>query len=96
MRCRYPDTCWKVRGDSLGVGHSDEHAFIAALSTPHGMARIDVIEGHGNEPRLCGIRFIFNGREYCRWPIVKSRRGAVIAAGKFVREIVAKHGGKAK
>lgn len=95
MRCRYPDTCSEVRANNWW-SRSNEYGFTATLSTPHGMAEINGTIDGGNEARWCEIRFIFNGREYCRWPIVKSRRGAIIAAGKFVREIVAKHGGKAK
>lgn len=71
----------------------DTDDFAGCVVTRHGL--VDAYSDNSTEKKFLVMRFIFDGREYCRRiddPIGFTRKSATILAGKFAKEIAG--GGK--
>jgi hypothetical protein len=85
-KTKYPDQSFPSGWSTDWLRRSADEEVLARI-TPFGIALIFF------DPPLNSafIEFAYRGQLHTRWPVVTTRRGAIIAATKLVKEIVAKN-----
>jgi hypothetical protein len=87
MKTKYPDESRPSGWSTVCLTTSANRDEVWARITPFGIAIISFSQ----EWDPAAIEFVYRGQLHRRYPIVKTRHAAIIAATNFVKEIVAKN-----